>query len=586
MSTTLSPSYTFEPDAAASAPVTRAVRLVRAIGRVVVIVLCLLHAYASRHVVNPDGVSYLDVASAVGRGDIAASVNYYWSPLYSWLLAATAFVVPPGAYWDASVAHLANVVAFLLSLLAFEWLLSEVYRTRRTRRAELRERAREFVPDWLVLAVGYAAFVWVARYFIPLEKLTPDGLVAAVVYAAVALLVRLQREPNCEWAGPVLGAILGLGYLAKTVLLPVGLLVLLTLLVCVRWPRAYRAATVAGLLFLLIAGPYIGLLSWGKGRLTIGETGRLNHLWYVANEAQPRDFGMGPSLPAGVERLHDAPPVIACARPGAGSFPLWYDPSVYYEGKTAPMNLSVQAAASVEAARGFAWMFANRTGLLVPTLAVVALSVLAWFVSRRGWIGEWLWSLVGWGPLLLVGLGAIAMYTLTGIAQPRLAGPFLVLLLLALVAGQSVPVGAWATVRGPAACVPIGLCLTLTLLLALEGRAALTEYRQGEGVTSHPHWAVAETLRTVGVRPGDGIAVVGDEQQYYYARLAGAQVVALVPRKAADEFAAVQDRASVYAACAKAGARAMVTPTPTGDEPGWRRVVGTPYSVRSLAPGE
>lgn len=586
MSTTLSPPLGFETDLPASAPATLAVRRVRTFGRVVVVLLCLLHAYTSRHAVNPDGVSYLDVASAVASGDLAGSVNYYWSPLYSWLLAATALVVPPGAYWDAGVAHLANVVAFLLSLLAFEWLISEVYRTRRTRRADLRERGREFVPDWLVLAVGYAAFVWVARYLIPLEKLTPDSLVAAAVYASVALVLRLQREPECRWAGPLLGVILGLGYLAKTVLLPVGLIVLFALLLCVPWPRGYRITAQVSLIFLLVAGPYIVLLSSGQGRLSIGETGRLNHLWYVANEPQPRDFGMGATLPAGVTRLHDAPPVIACGRPGGGSFPLWYDPSVYYAGRSAPLNLAVQATASVGAVREFVGMLVNRTGLLVPALAVLAVTLLGWSVSRARWFGEWLWALLGWLPLPLVGCGALTLYLLMGIAQPRLVGPFLVLVLLALVAGQSVPVGAWERVRGLARCIPAGLALLVLTLLAVEARAALEEYRQGEGPAAHPQWAVAEALRSVGVNPGDGIAVVGDRDQYYFARLAGTQVVALVPKGAANEFVATADRTSVYAACVQAGAKALVTQTATGDEPGWRRVAGTAYSVRLLLRAE
>lgn len=40
-----------------------------------------------RQAVNPDGISYLDIADAYLVGDLSNVVNGYWCPLYSWLLA-------------------------------------------------------------------------------------------------------------------------------------------------------------------------------------------------------------------------------------------------------------------------------------------------------------------------------------------------------------------------------------------------------------------------------------------------------------------------------------------------------------------
>jgi hypothetical protein len=589
MSTTLAPrlALPFEGESLSS-PATLAVRRVRWAGRSIVILLCLLYVYTSRHAINPDGISYLDIASACARGDLSAAVNYYWSPLYSWLLAGTTLLLQPGPYWDAGAAHLTSFVTFVLSLLGFEWLLSEVLRSRRVQHADLHARGRELLPDWIVAALGYACFIWVSRWMVSLEKLTPDALVAAAVYASVAVLLRLQREPECAWAAPVLGVILGLGFLAKTVLLPLSVLVLGTLVLTVRWPRAWRVALTAGVVLTLIAGPYVALLSVGKGRLTIGETGRLNHLWYVGHEPQPRDFGMTDSLPAGVDLLLAAPPVIGIGRPGAGSFPLWYDPSAYYDGKSAPLNLGLQATASVGALRGFGWMCVNPLGLLVPTLAVLGLTALGWFACRRGgrsWFTEWVWGLLGWTPVLLVGAGALALYVVMGIAQPRLGGPFLLLVLFGLVVGLSIPRGGWATIRWPTGAVVELVAVVLVAALAIEGHAALATYRQGEGAAANKQWAISEALHAIGVQPGEGVAAVGDEQQYYWARLAGVQVVALVPKGAAEEFetATAEDRATVYAACAKAGARALVAHTLPEAEPGWQRVDGTGYSVRLLA---
>src|SRR6185369_13250535 len=48
---------------------------------VVAAVLGALQAWDRRYAMNPDGISYLDVADAYLRGDWAVAVNGYWSPL-------------------------------------------------------------------------------------------------------------------------------------------------------------------------------------------------------------------------------------------------------------------------------------------------------------------------------------------------------------------------------------------------------------------------------------------------------------------------------------------------------------------------
>src|SRR5262245_66056250 len=97
-----SPPQTPEAVAAPEAVLTARACLA---GRVLAVSSCALHAYANRHLINPDGISYLDVASAYARGDFAEAVNAYWSPLYSWLLAAVFTLMRPTAYWECTVAH-------------------------------------------------------------------------------------------------------------------------------------------------------------------------------------------------------------------------------------------------------------------------------------------------------------------------------------------------------------------------------------------------------------------------------------------------------------------------------------------------
>ena len=57
-------------------------------------VLGLSQAWSWRYYIEPDGVSYIEVAHAYLRRDFAHAVNAYWSPFYSWLLALALAPVP------------------------------------------------------------------------------------------------------------------------------------------------------------------------------------------------------------------------------------------------------------------------------------------------------------------------------------------------------------------------------------------------------------------------------------------------------------------------------------------------------------
>jgi hypothetical protein len=54
----------------------------------VILVLGLLQAWAGRHSMQSDGISYLDMGDAIVRGDWRMALNGYWSPLYPFLLGA------------------------------------------------------------------------------------------------------------------------------------------------------------------------------------------------------------------------------------------------------------------------------------------------------------------------------------------------------------------------------------------------------------------------------------------------------------------------------------------------------------------
>jgi hypothetical protein len=541
-------------------------RHIRRVGRWLTVILCLLHGYVARHAMNPDGISYLEVSQGYLHGD--ASVNFYWGPLLSVLLAVARLLVPLGPYWEATVAHGVTLFTFFLSLLAFEWLLTEVLRMRRA-------RTNPGLPDWVIVGLAYGSFAWVARWGIKVSILTPDMLVAAAVYAGVALLLRLQREPECPWAAPVLGAILGLGYLAKTIVLPVGLLILGTLLLALPWRWGWRRLIVAGTLLVLIAGPYVALLSLHKGRLTPGESGRLNYYWEVAHGPRPELLALVEDRSALPRRLLDALPVVALpARPGA-TYALWFDCSLWYDDLPGRVDLPRQTGAWVRALGDtvtlLRWTLAPLTAALLVLLGVS-------FLGRSGGAGSWLSAVAaglrGTAPLLVPALGASLLYASTGVIEGRLAGPFVLLIFLAI--ALALPAG------GASVCGYVG-GLSL-LLLALLGTLVFDGWSAAqEGIAPHPHWRVVERLRELGVRVGDGVGTIGSSYNAYWAHLAGTPVVAEIPKGRERGFwtATEEEQERACAALHQAGAVVVVAETVSAP-PGWEQVAGTRFALRKL----
>ncbi|MBA3442985.1 MAG: hypothetical protein H0T92_24330, partial [Pyrinomonadaceae bacterium] len=198
---------------------TRRLRRLEVVCWVIALMLGLLHAWASRHNMDGDGISYLDMGEAYWRGDWRMAVNGYWSPLYSWLLGAALFFLRPSSYWEFAAAHLVNLLVYVAALGSFAFFLREMIRYQQSRAAG---GGWTGLPGWAWVVVGYALFVWSSLELITLRYVTPDMCVAACVYLAAGLVVRIRRER--ELAGSrtfaLLGLVLGLGYLAKAAMFP------------------------------------------------------------------------------------------------------------------------------------------------------------------------------------------------------------------------------------------------------------------------------------------------------------------------------------------------------------------------------
>ena len=216
--------------------------------------------------VNPDGVCYIRLAQHIAEGRAWESVSSWWPPLISWCMAPLLAAGVDGlaaarivlAAWGAVLVAAAAVLARHLADLSGAW--------------------RPLPP----LLIAGAAVYWA------INLISPDLIVAAclMLYFNAVLHPRLLESRGRQLLCGLLG---GVAYLAKAYALPF-FLVHFLFTVILRWrlgraaesngaPAACAAgpgradllkscgAGIFGL--LLVAGPWIGLISWKDGRFTI-----------------------------------------------------------------------------------------------------------------------------------------------------------------------------------------------------------------------------------------------------------------------------------------------------------------------------
>lgn len=316
-------------------------------------------AWLSRYAINPDGVSYLDIGDAWWHGDFRAAVNPYWSPMYSWILGGILRLLKPSMVWEFPAVHLANFLIYLASLACFEVLLKQL----------------DIKGAWLH-SVAYSLFIFGALGLIGMQTVTPDMLVSAFVYLLAALSLKTCRSVNRRNA-LLYGAVLGLAYLAKTVLLPIGL-VFLTVTALITRKRILVWSLLA---YSVLAVPWIGVCSTLKHRATIGESGKHEYLIYV-NKIEPFYPPQSPRtvLLSSNPRVYDLSMVN-------GTYPPWLDPSYWQDGIKPEWDLSgILARVRWSAFLYFAMLVSPRWQLNLVIAFLFAAVTGSEFKAHRSWL--------------------------------------------------------------------------------------------------------------------------------------------------------------------------------------------------------
>jgi hypothetical protein len=542
-------------------------------------------AAAARHSMNADGISYLDIGDAYMRGDWQNAVNAVWSPMYSWVLGLAMRIVQPPMRWEFPLVQLVNFAIYVFALGSFALFWGQMGKYREARLA-----GESVLPPWAFQATGYLLFIFSSLVLIELWSVTPDLLMSALLYLAAAIVVRGRVTAQGWGSYALLGVILGLGYLTKTIMLPVGLLLVAASLFSARCVRrsAPRSALALGV-FLLIAAPYVALISQRQGHFTYGEGGWITDMRHVKGITDPYWQGDAingtPLHPARV--IHTDPPVYEFGAPISGTYPISYDPSYWFRGYEGKFDLGQTLQAVMSSALFYGHLFLRELGPLLAGIS--ALYLMARFRRRPALqvVREW--------TLALVALVMLAVYSPV-LAEGRYVGVFVVLLFADLLANLALPKEPLQARMGPAVGLVMILFLTGNLLLHnLEGFKLFTAGPSPASPTAAapgPRWPgeVTEELSRLGVGPGSRVGVIGYAYDSFWARLGRLRIVAEMPEWRAGEFYAGDAglQSQVIAAFASTGAEAIVSEYTPGDASleGWRQVGASNVYVYQLEGSE
>jgi len=276
--------------------------------------------WAFRHLVFPDGISYLDLGSTLTAHGWTAAANAYWSPLYTWIVGGALQIASPSRADELEVVQAINFLIFAATLFWFSRLVRELeLRTALATRRRGERRA-------LVL-FAYSLFAWAALYEIKVTNVSPDMIVAGATFAVATLSLRSSAPRLSARREVAFGVALAVGCLAKAAFLPVAVVWLVSRMLLGQRTRAQRLAgiPIAGATLATLIVPYFATLSVKEGHLTTGASGGINYAWAVDRVPEflnwhpsNDDFGF-PRHPT--DELRSEPPAYSYNRSGSGARP-------------------------------------------------------------------------------------------------------------------------------------------------------------------------------------------------------------------------------------------------------------------------
>lgn len=365
-------------------------------------ILSIALGVASSQALNADGVSYLDLASAVRDGDWTSFVQGYWSPLYPLLLAAGSAFAGGDAASRLAIAHALNVLIALAGI-ALIWA--------RFRPLPSPVPARLALSAWLLCSARPPR----------VDALTPDLLLTVLILALALELTGAGRPLR-------LGLVLGAIFLAKSSAWPWIIIVLLL--------QAWRSrGKIAALLTTALTCAAVMLLwivplSVKMRTPTVETASALNTCWYLRKcDSRTPDTHAGEHRDYRQTIVEDKTLFWAAFDSTRWTYAPWSDPTAWAAGVRTKLELTpslgtllIYWGRLLGAGLKF-WLSPMIFGVLLP-----ALLIRRWsgggrdvVVDERSAIAVVVAGALGVGQFFLIH------------AEPRLIGPYLLCLAIGVI---------------------------------------------------------------------------------------------------------------------------------------------------------
>jgi hypothetical protein len=558
------------------APQTRNYPLIRLSCGAVALVLGAIQAWITRFAMAPDGISYLDMGNAYWSGDWHNAINAYWSPLYAWILGIVVNTAKPDVYHEFPLVHLVNFLVYAGTLLCFDFFLKNFISAARVKATEEDGHVSLGLSEssWWIL--GYALFTSTSLLLVGLFRVCPDMCVAALVYLASGLIVRIRTGNNNVSTYLLLGLVLGLSYLAKAVMFPLGFVfVAVAIAPSASFKANLKNRAIALVVFLLVCSPLFLATSKHQGKLTFGESGSWNYALYVDGM---RYWETSPSLKHPVRAILNSPPVFEFGEPIAGTFPPWYDPTYWHQGFVTRVALRASLRNVWQAAGVYA-------GIFFLPLASMMLGAGLLIAGSHGGPIQSIRRSARWWPIAIPAIATLAIYAPVHV-EGRFIAASVSVLLLAAYAGVRAQSPARAALIRRTVWVVSALALAMVLVAPkVLWPVSNLIYAYPDPVPGPAEAAAAAALLRSGVNPQDKIGLIWNEkwahgavQGAFMAHLARVKIVC--EEIDADAFwnfdAAARQRA--IAALQSVGIRAIVAKNvPAPYQQGWHRLGNTEY---------
>ena len=549
----------------------RTTRISRILCWVITICAGLVQAWAARFTPSADATNYLDMASALLRGDWKNAVNAYWSPFFSWLLAFALEMTGSKPYWESTLLQLVNFVGLLVALRSFEFFFRAFLCLPKCASSFAGEE--EGRSRWWIL--GYGLFLSTAFFVQSATTTTPDVWASVFAFLTMGLILRIAAARSGSHLFALLGLTLGFAYLTKAFYFPMAFVFLATAFLATRSLRNnIKPAALALGIFFLVSGPWIAALSYSKHRLTFGDVGRLAYVKIIDqipnSLAWQGENGTGvPRHP--VRQLWDSPTVYEFATPIGGTYPPAFDWSYWMEGARPRFHLRGQLKVLRQSVGTFFLILQSQIEYLVGLLVLFFLACAkpTWtLAARRQWY-LWISSLI-----------ACLSYAIV-LVEGRYVAPFIIFLWVAVFscffeAASQLP-------RRVAFALVLAMVSVTGLRLAKSVEATLT----GASSTGrNVDWEASQALRALGTRPGDKVAAISAVSEVEWARLAGLTVVSEVPFGQEGIFwsADSDTKRKVFELFSQTGATIVVTkqPLPSAVAEGWTPLGSTGFYAHPL----